>query len=173
MITKDNIKSIMPLASASNIEKYCQPLNEAMERFDINTPKRIQAFLAQVAHESQSFLYSKELASGQAYEGRKDLGNINPGDGIKFKGRGLIQITGRFNYEKLSTVFGQDFINHPELLEGPVWASMSASWFWKIKGLNEIADHEDFLLITKRINGGLNGLADRHEFYERAKEVIT
>jgi putative chitinase len=116
--------------------------------------------------------YVKELATGQAYEGRKDLGNIEPGDGVKFKGRGLIQITGRTNYGALSKALGADLINHPELLEGPVYASLSAGWFWDSRKLNELADVMDFLRITRRINGGLTNLEDRQKYFALAKKTL-
>ena len=172
MITKSDLKRIMPQATASNINRFLDPLNQTMGKYEINTPIRIQSFLAQVAHESGQLYYVRELASGEAYEGRKDLGNIQPGDGVKFKGRGLIQITGRANYEALSKDLGVDFTSNPELLEGAVYAAESAGWFWKRNNLNAIAE-TDFKLLTKRINGGYNGLADRMEFFNNAKEVIA
>lgn len=172
-LTKDDLKRIMPLASAQALDRFCEPINSTLTKYLINTPSRVAAFLAQLAHESGQLRYTKELATGDAYEGRKDLGNTQPGDGRKFKGRGLIQITGRHNYEMLSMVLGVDFIAHPELLEGAVYATESAGWFWQTKGLNEIADQGDFRLITKRINGGFNGLAERELFHERAKKVVN
>lgn len=173
MITKQDLTAIMPFARAQDINQFLQPLNDAMEKYEINTPLRISAFLAQVAHESGQLKYTLEIASGAAYEGRKDLGNTHAGDGVRFKGRGLIQITGRTNYEKLSKEIGIDFISNPALLEGPVYASLSAAWFWNTKNLNRLADAKNFLLITKRINGGYNGQIERNEFYERAKETMN
>lgn len=125
-MTKQELKKILIYATASNIEKFYQPLVDTMERFQINTPKRQAAFIAQLAHESGSLKYVRELASGKAYEGRKDLGNTQPGDGVKFKGRGLIQLTGRANYQKASDYFNEDFINHPELIETPKYATLVA-----------------------------------------------
>lgn len=136
-----------------------------MPAYDITTTQRIRMFIAQIGHESAQLLYTRELASGKAYEGRKDLGNINDGDGVKFKGRGLIQITGRANYEKLSASFDVDFISNPQLLEEPEWATRSACWWWKAHGLNEIADTGDIIKATKRINGGLMGIEDRKRLY--------
>lgn len=172
MISKEQLHQIMPYASGENLEKFCQPLNETMDKYQINTPQRMACFLAQLAHESGCLKYVKELATGQAYEGRKDLGNIEPGDGVKFKGRGLIQITGRTNYGALSKALGADLINHPELLEGPVYASLSAGWFWDSRKLNELADVMDFLRITRRINGGINGLEDRQKYFALAKKTL-
>lgn len=176
-ITQEQLRNMVPFGGA-NIAKYYQPLVDTMERFGIVTPERIACFIAQLAHESGSFKYVRELASGQAYEGRKDLGNTEPGDGVRFKGRGLIQITGRTNYTTLSQTFGQDFITHPELLETPLWACMSAGWFWNTRHLNEYADKLDFLKISIRINGinratGLpNGYDDRLKRFTLCKQVL-
>jgi putative chitinase len=136
---------------------------------------RKSAFIAQIAHESGQFNYVTEIASGSAYEGRKDLGNTIVGDGVKFKGRGLIQITGRANYGLCSTALtgsSHTFIDNPELLATPLYACLSAGWYWNSRGLNTLADMGDFMGITKRINGGTNGLASRLEFWERAKKSI-
>ncbi len=173
MISKSDLQTIMPNATASKLEMFISPINDTLVKYDINTPIRIQSFLAQIAHESGQLLYTRELASGRAYEGRKDLGNIMPGDGVRFKGRGLIQITGRSNYELLSHDLGIDFITNPELLEGPVYATDSAGWFWKRNNLNKIADSGDFQKLTRRINGGINGIEERQKFFNLAKEVIV
>ena len=112
-LTVDIIKEICPASQKINIVKYLDFLNNAMARYDINTPKRISSFIAQLLHESGGFMYVKEIANGSAYEGRKDLGNTEVGDGVKFKGRGLIQLTGRANYKRVGTDFGIDLINKP------------------------------------------------------------
>jgi putative chitinase len=171
MITKDQLNKIVPYGK-SKVDAYLQPLIKAMAEFQINNKLRIAAFISQIAHESGSFRYVEEIASGAAYEGRKDLGNIKPGDGVKFKGRGLIQITGRSNYEKCGKALGLDLINDPELLELPINAVRSAAWFWKTNGLNELADTGDIKRVTKRVNGGYNGLAEREAFYKKALLVI-
>lgn len=152
--------------------RYLEPLNLTLEKYEINTPKRVAAFLAQIAHESGSFRYVKELASGEAYEGRKDLGNVLPGDGQRFKGRGLIQITGRNNYRNVGTALGYDFIKDPSGLEKPGAAVMSAGWFWDRAKLNKLADEEDFVTITKRINGGYNGMVDRVKHWNNCVKVL-
>ncbi|RML20109.1 Prophage PssSM-02, lytic enzyme, partial [Pseudomonas syringae pv. lapsa] len=103
----------------------------------------------------------------------KDLGNTVAGDGSKYRGRGLIQVTGRANYEECGEALGLDLIDHPELLELPQHAAMSAAWFWHRAALNTLADMGDLLTITKRINGGTNGLADRQALYARALEVLA
>lgn len=172
MITVEEMKKIAPFANKAKVELFTPLLNDAMKEFDIDNPMREAAFLAQVAHESGGFHYVKEIASGAAYEGRKDLGNTEPGDGIFYKGRGLIQITGRANYDQCGQALDLPLIEQPELLEQPVNACRSAAWFWKSRGLNDLADKGDFKLITKRINGGLNGYPDRLAYYERAQETL-
>lgn len=174
MITLDDLKRIAPQASVAGMEKFLAPLNGAMTEFGISeNVERETAFLAQVLHESGGFHYVRELASGDAYEGRLDLGNTEPGDGVRFKGRGLIQITGRANYRKCGAALGVDLIADPGLLESPELACRSAAWWWQAHGLNELADKGDFQAITKRINGGYNGWLDRVAYFERAKEVLA
>jgi putative chitinase len=167
MITKEILLKIMP--NAKNVDIILPFLLEGFKIYNINTKLRENHFLAQVAHESGEFRYLKELASGVAYEGRKDLGNIYPGDGVRHKGRGLIQITGRANYAAISKDLGVDFIKDPVLLESPHYAALSACWFWNSRNLNKYADLDDFLKITKLINGGTNGLDDRKKYLDRAK----
>lgn len=147
------------------LKQYCR-------EYKINTPQRLAAFLSQIAYESGRFRYTEEIASGAAYEGRLDLGNTEPGDGVRYKGRGLIQLTGRYNYTRFSNTVGYDFVSAPELLSQPKYAVMSACWFWHIKGLNTLADLDRFQLITKKINGGYNGLADREYFHRKCKEAF-
>lgn len=165
----------MPHCPQARIDLFFEPLVAAMTEFDIDNPLRIAAFLAQAAHESGELRYMKELASGEAYEGRKDLGNTQAGDGVRFKGRGIFQLTGFNNYAKVGTDLFLDadwFTMSPQLAEEPENACRIAGWFWKTHGLNELADKGDFLSITKRINGGTNGWKERVEYYERAKEVL-
>lgn len=136
-------------------------------KYEITTSKRIAAFIAQCAHESNQFTATREYASGSAYEGRKDLGNIYKGDGKKFKGRGYIQLTGRTNYNAMSNeLFGDNrLVLNPELLDTPEYAMESAMVYWKWRNLNKYADIQYFETITKRINGGLNGFSERVLFY--------
>jgi len=173
MIMLDELRMIYKVASTERLEIFLEPVNAAMREFEIDTPVREAAFLAQLAHESGEFRYVRELASGRAYEGRKDLGNTEPGDGVRFKGRGLIQITGRFNYRDCGDALGIDLLSTPELLEEPVLAARSAAWFWKSRGLNDLADKGDFKLITKRINGGYNGYSARLRYWERAQGALA
>jgi putative chitinase len=172
VITLDELKQIMPYAGR-RAEFYLDHLQSAMDEFDIDTPQRQAAFLAQIAHESGSLNYVKELADGSAYEGRKDLGNVRPGDGVRFKGRGLIQITGRDNYRDCGLALDLPLVDSPELLETPRNACRSAGWFWQSRGLNELADKGDFKLITKKINGGYNGYQDRVAYFTRAQQVLS
>ena len=173
MINRVDLAVIMPQAKAANIERFWEHLNSAMEEFLINSPARQAAFLAQIGHESGQFRYSEEIASGAAYEGRADLGNTEVGDGKRYKGRGLIQITGRANYAACGEALGLDLIGEPSLLQEPENACRSAAWYWKSRRLNELADVGNFERITRKINGGLNGQADRLILWERAKEQLT
>jgi putative chitinase len=167
----DQLLAIMPSAGMRAVV-FLDPLNAAMSEFGIDTAIRQAAFLAQVGHESGQLLYVKELASGAAYEGRADLGNTQPGDGVRYKGRGLIQITGRANYTTCGFALELGLVEQPELLEESDNAARSAGWFWYNNQLNELADNDDFLSITRRINGGTNGLADRQVLYARAKKAL-
>ena len=137
-ITNEFLKEVMPTSTEANRQKYLEWFNYYMPLYEINTDERIAAFIAQIGHESGQLRYSEEIASGKAYEGRKDLGNTQVGDGVKFKGRGLIQITGRSNYEKISKDLGEDFISNPELLATPKYAVQSACWYWNYKKLNDL-----------------------------------
>lgn len=143
------------------LSEFVQPLNDAMGTFQINTPRRMAAFLAQCAHESVELLYLRELASGEAYEGRPDLGNTQPGDGPRFKGGGPIQITGRYNYRLAGQAIGVDLESDPELIEIPENGCKASAWWWKQHGLNELADLNAFGTITHKINGGYTGLDQR------------
>jgi len=172
VITPDDLRQIMTLLSRDKCDIYCGLLNSAMQEFQIVTPEREAAFLAQLAHESGQLRYWKELASGEAYEGRLDLGNTEPGDGVRYKGRGPIQITGRANYRTCGTALNLPLITSPELLEMPENGFRSAAWFWHWKGLNQLADVNNFKLITRKINGGYNGMTDRLGYWQRAKHVL-
>lgn len=164
----------IPLARA---QKWADALTAAMAGGQINTRLRIAAFLAQIGHESGSLVYSKELGGPSyfaKYEGRKDLGNTQQGDGARFCGRGLIQITGRANYSQASqALFGYNrLLKNPELLEHPEWAAKSAVWYWSTRNLNALADQDRFTDITRAINGGTNGLEDRKARYRYALAVL-
>jgi putative chitinase len=160
----------------SRAREWADPISASMALWDISSPARQAAFLAQIGHESGRLVYVRELwgptAAQAGYEGRADLGNTEAGDGKRFMGRGLIQITGRTNYQKVSDALGIDFVSSPELLQEPSNAALSAAWFWNAHGLNALADAGDFETITRRINGGLNGYADRQALLELATDAL-
>ncbi|WP_439863065.1 glycoside hydrolase family 19 protein [Pseudomonas antarctica] len=181
LITLSQLVQILPGARL-RAGIFLPALNAALLRFEIGQPKRIAAFLAQVGHESGQLRYVRELGSDQ-YLSKYDTGTLAArlgntpeadGDGQQYRGRGLIQITGRRNYLACSqALFGDDrLLRQPELLEQPQWACESAAWFWHSNGLNELADKDQFTTITRRINGGLNGLDDRLQLWGRAKAVL-
>lgn len=162
----------------SRAEKWADALTAAMAGAQINSRRRIASFLAQIGHESASLVYSKELGGPKyfaKYDGRKDLGNVQPGDGARFAGRGLIQVTGRDNYAKASMALFGDYrlLKTPELLERPEWAAKSAAWYWTTRNLNALADADRFTDLTRAINGGTNGLDDRKSRYRLALEVLA
>lgn len=175
-ITEQQLLQILPNAGRK-AGVFVPVLNTAMSKYGIVTVQRIATFIAQVGHESGQLRYVREIwgptAQQAGYEGRADLGNTVRGDGSKYRGRGLIQITGRANYAACGEALALDLINHPELLEQPQHASMSAAWFWSTKGLNTLADKGEFLKITLRINGGVNGLEDRQRLYAQAQKVLA
>lgn len=175
-ITEAQLLRIYPNAS-QRAGVFVPALNRAMQRYKIDSPVRQAAFLAQIGHESGQLKWVKEIwgptPAQSRYEGRKDLGNTQPGDGKRFMGRGLIQITGRENYRRTGAALGIPLLDKPELLEQPEWAAASAAWWWANHGLNELADAGEFEQITRRINGGLNGQKERLELWARAKEVLA
>lgn len=155
------------------LDGLADAMPEMATRFGINTPVRQQHFLAQCAHESDHFQTTREYASGKAYEGRKDLGNTQKGDGERFRGRGLIQLTGRANYTSASKALDQPFVDDPTLVERFPAAATVSGWFWSTHGLNELADRDDVKAVTKRVNGGLNGLSSRTALLATAKTMIA
>jgi putative chitinase len=181
--------------------KWLKPLEDTFAKYDISTPQRQATFIGQCAHESGNFKtlqenlnYSaeglmktwpsrfptKEIAdqyarqpakiAGKVYNGR--MGNTSEEDAAKYLGRGLIQLTGRENYANCGTALGVDLIGNPNLLTDPMYACLSAAWFWNKKGLNALADAGDFETMTKRINGGLIGLDDRKAKIAKALSVL-
>lgn len=177
MITLDELVRICPYTPKYKLQDFVTPLNEAMKEFEIDqNPVREAMFIAQAAHETGGFRWLVEFATGEAYEGRKDLGNVQPGDGPRYKGRGVFQLTGEANYRNAGTALYNDpdwFLYHPAYAEEPRAACRIAGWFWSVHNLNELADRGDFLGITKRINGGTNGYQDRLAYLERANRTIA
>lgn len=171
MITERQFRAMMPHAGA-RLDAHWPFIVPALDAAKINTPQRIAAFLAQLAHESGEYRYLEEIADGSAYEGRADLGNTEPGDGVKFKGHGPIQITGRANHAACGAALGIDLINTPRLLTLPEYGTTSACWFWNSRNLSPLADVDWFKAITRGINGGYNGLSDRRMYWDRNRALL-
>lgn len=148
-------------------------LAATLDGYAINTRLRIAHFLGQTCQESAGFRTTEEFASGEAYEGRADLGNNRPGDGVRYKGRGLLQLTGRANYKTVGALIGVDLESHPELAAEPVLSLKIACEFWKTNKINPHADADDVVAVTRIINGGTNGLDDRRIFTGKAKTAIA
>ena len=157
-------------ATTDRAQELAIAANKWFAEYDImDSPLRLSHFMAQLVHESGSFRYMAEIASGSAYEGRADLGNTEFGDGVRYKGRGPIQITGRANYRRYGRRIGIDIERHPELAAFPSIGLHLALEYWAVNGLNALADADDVVAITKRINGGANGLADRKAHLAKIK----
>jgi putative chitinase len=161
--------------------RWCVAIEQAMMEFAIISPLRAAMFIATLGHESQGFLYTRErwgpTAAQRRYEGKRALGNIQPGDGYRYRGRGLIQITGRANYRALSQGLQIDYVGHPEWLERPMDAARGSAWWWTQNGCNEIADSGDYLGLSVRVNGknknGFpNGWPDRQKRYAVSRAVL-
>lgn len=170
--SEDKLQGIFIHANQVRVRRYFPLLDTLMETNLINTPLRMAHFLAQLGHESGELRYSEEIASGEAYEGRTDLGNTEPGDGQRFKGRGLIQLTGRANYRNYGLARGMDFTTDATaalLATEPLRAVDVSCWFWTVHNLNAVADGDDVEAVTRVVNGGLRGLADRTAKLVRAK----
>lgn len=171
--SKEKLSVVMPRALPVRINRYYKALVKGMKKYDITKPLRMAHFVAQIGHETASLRYAEEIADGSAYEGRTDLGNTQAGDGKRFKGRGLIQLTGRANYTRYSKHAGVDYVANPrKVATDPFVAVDVACWFWHDKKLNRFADKDDVKEVTRRINGGFNGLDDRIEYLVRAKAVL-
>jgi putative chitinase len=145
----------------------------SLDKYAINTRLRVAHFLAQVCHESDGFCTTTEYASGEEYEGRKDLGNVKRGDGRRYKGRGLIQLTGRANYKKYGDVLGINLVDDPEKAAEPATSLLIACEYWNEHKLSEFADRDDIVTITRRINGGLNGIESRRAYLAKAKRALS
>lgn len=189
-------------ALTGDADRWLDALNNALIRWEISTPARVTMFLAQCAHESGGFkhlvenlhysaaallatwprrftpdeavamAYDEQRIGNRAYASRMGNGPEASGDGYRYRGRGIIQLTGRDNYARAGAAIGLDFVAQPELLETPDWAASSAGWFWATNGCNALADAGDYLAITKRINGGTNGLADRQAWLAKVQAIL-
>lgn len=177
LLTMEQLKALSPRKARTHILQEILEFQHLLEDYDVTPGLRRQHFFAQLAHESDGFHTTEEYASGKAYEGREDLGNVSEGDGRRFKGRGLIQVTGRANYTSYNSYLhdnyysGVDYVTFPERMAEFPGAIHGALWFWKSRKLNELADQDLLEKITKRVNGGYNGLEDRRKYLEKAKEL--
>jgi predicted chitinase len=181
MVTDDELRQIMPNLPQAKRALFLPHLQAAMSEFGITTMLREAAFLAQIAHESAQLRFMEEIWGPTSAQRRyepvtnlsKMLGNTQAGDGKRFKGRGPIQLTGRSNYKTFGDKLGLNLVANPAIAATPEVAFRIAGLFWQSRGLNPLADVQNFREITRRINGGFNGLADREMFYERAKRVLS
>lgn len=183
-LTIEQLNKIFPVgAHAGRTAEFLEGINKTIEQQDLNTVNRLAGYLSQIGVESEELLYTKELG-GRAYfekmydirfapKKAKDLGNTSPGDGAKYPGRGLIQVTGKYNYAACGKALGLDLVNSPELLEKPIYAAESAGWYWGSRNINSAADADDIVKITKLVNGGTMHLDRRKAYYARAKEVLN
>jgi len=174
------ILSVSPRFSGAKAEAQSRIIGDisavlaaTLDSYDINTKLRIAHFMGQVAHECAGFRTTEEFASGAAYENRTDLGNIHKGDGKRYKGRGLIQLTGRANYKNIGLKLKLPLEEKPELAAEPVTSLMIACEYWKARKINAAADRDDLIKATKLVNGGLNGLEDRRHYLQKAKTALA
>ncbi|QDH49245.1 endolysin [Pantoea phage Phynn] len=181
-LTLEQLNKIFPTGASGRNAKFIDPLNALFAEREINTVNRVAGFLSQIGVESEELLYTRELGNSAYFnkydirfapQKAKDLGNTQPGDGAKFKGRGLIQVTGRANYTACGKALGIDLLNTPELLEQPKWAVESAGWYWGLRNINALCDANDITRITKAVNGGTNHLDRRTAYYNKAKSVLS
>lgn len=171
-LTEEKLQGIMPFALLSGIRRFLQPMIMVMANRGISTPLRQAHFLAQVGHESGGLRFTEEIGSGEQYEGRMDLGNTEPGDGPRFKGRGLIQLTGRSNYRAYGQAIGMDLVSNGQwqlVATDTNLATDVAGWYWQTRNINIAADADNLEQVTRLINGGILGLEDRRAYLQRAK----
>jgi putative chitinase len=182
MITLDQLAAIAGRAANENMRSVLLGLDRRGRDAGLDLPHRLAHFIGQLAHESGAFAHDREVwgptPAQRRYEGRRDLGNTQPGDGSRFRGRGPIQVTGRANYLQFTAWARRfdpkapDFTATPDALNTDPWEGLSPIWYWETRGLNSYADRNDPEMLTRRINGGLNGYADRLERYTRAALVL-
>ena len=172
-ISAAQLRQVAPNLSAARAQELVPHLNAAMQEAGITTQRQQAAFIAQLAQESGGFVHFRELADGRAYEGRRDLGNTQPGDGPRYKGRGPIQLTGRANYRAAGQALGLPLEQNPDLVSRPDVGFRVAAWYWQNRGLNDVAERGDFREVTRRINGGYNGYDVRLSYYNRALSVVA
>ena len=174
--TKNNVAAVAKAAPKPYVPVTNSPFEISIRKAAIGAKllgAELAAFMGQCAHESAKFTTTKEFSDGRQYEGRKDLGNIYPGDGVKYKGRGFIQITGRANYTAAAKDLGIDIVNRPELAENPDVAIKVSIWYWKSRVQPRISNFNNTKAVTKTVNGGLNGLAAREKYTQHFKAANT
>lgn len=175
-LTAERFAELFPRIRPGLQERYYSATVAACSRFKITSPPRLAAFLAQVGHESGGLLFLSELwgptPAQERYEDRSDLGNVLPGDGYRYRGRGPLQVTGRANYARVGAALGLPLEAQPELMDKIEHGMMAAAYFWALHNLNALADVGEFDRITRTINGGLNGLPDRMRRWERARRIL-
>lgn len=180
IVSAQQISQLCPHVRPSVVAQFLAPLNDAMIKFKIDTPLRISAFLAQVAHESGEFRWWQEIWGPTEAQRRYEppnklaavLGNTQPGDGMRFRGRGLIQLTGRANYRRAGEALGLPLETKPEIAASYYIGPLVAAWFWDNKKLNTLADQRNLRQITIAINGGVNGYADRFRLWKAAQKIF-
>ncbi len=172
MITQTILRKLCPQSKTSIIKDVADYFVDYAPKYGVISDLRVCHFMAQAGHETDNFQTLEEYASGSGYEGRSDLGNVYQGDGVRYKGRGIFQLTGRSNYITFGNLIGVDLVNNPEMAEDPKISVQTALEYWKNRDLNKWADRDDIETITKRINGGLNGYPHRKELYARMKVLI-
>jgi putative chitinase len=169
VITPAEFAAAVPRSRVADRAALTAGANAMFAEASVRTRAGAAMVLAQLAHESGSFMFRQEFASGSAYEGRADLGNVEQGDGPRYRGRGWIQLTGRANYRAAGLDIGEDLETEPERAAEPEIAWRVAAWFWRTRGLADVTDLER---VTRRINGGTNGLADRKARYAWARAAL-
>ena len=171
-ITAKLLRRLCPSAKQEVIEGVAEYFNKHAEKYGVTSEDRVCHFFAQSAHESAHFMTLTEYADGSAYEGRSDLGNTQPGDGVRYKGRGIFQLTGRANYRAYGQKLGLDLENNPQLAQTPEVSVLTALEYWKDRKLSDYADQNNVEMITRRINGGLNGFDERKHYLEAMRKLI-
>jgi len=179
-VDSQTMREVAPTFSSAPAASQAKIIAEAgavlaatLESYDITSRLRIAHFLGQTCEESAGYRTTEEFASGREYEGRQDLGNTHKGDGPRYKGRGLLQLTGRANYADYGKALGVDLVNNPTLAAQPALSLKIACEYWKRHDINADCDRDDAQAVTRKVNGGLNGLSDRIAFTQKAKTAVA
>jgi len=202
MVSVDQLQQIFASSDSSDLQEICEPLNAAMDEFGISSAREQAMFLAQCGHESGGFsvvqenlnykaeglgrifpkyfrdvdpndyAHNPEKIANRVYANRMGNDDEDSGDGYRYRGRGLIQLTGKDNYNACGATLKIDLHSDPDYLETAEGAARSAAWFWSHNGLNRFADADDIVGCTKRVNGGTIGLEERTKFYQAAKSIL-